>query len=162
MRSQKCLKCLTAAKELDGNHQVWFSNSKDLSLSHNKKRSILVGIHTMHMCVCVWWQNFTDLLLQFNFQFSYYTGNSNCRVNEEKTVRHASRPGESERGLGGPFLLWMHSLIYTQASIHCLHFTTVTSIIFVLSAKITTPQRPRKPPKSTDIWSVMHILSLSL
>ena len=54
------------------------------------------------------------------------------------------------------------SLIYTQASIHCLHFTTATSIIFVLSAKITTPQRPRKPPKSSDIWSVMHILSLSL
>ena len=51
------------------------------------------------------------------------------------------------------------SLIYTQASIHCLHFTTATSIIFVLSAKITTlhDQRTRKPPKSTDIWSVMHI-----
>ena len=54
------------------------------------------------------------------------------------------------------------SLIYTQASIHCLHFTTATPIIFVLSAKITTLQRTRKPPKSTDIWSVMHILSLSL
>ena len=163
MRSQKCLKCLTAAKELDGNHQVWFSNSKDLSLSHNKKRSILVGIHTMYMCVCVWWQNFTDLLLQFNFQFSYYTGNSNCLSTRKKTVRHASRPGESERGSWRPiFVMNALSLIYTQASIHCLHFTTVTSIIFVLSAKITTPQRPRKPPKSTDIWSVMSILSLSL
>ena len=161
MRSQKCLKCLTAAKELDGNHQVWFSNSKDLSLSHNKKRSILVGIHTMYMCVC---DDKTLLIYCFSLTFNFLTTlGIRIAVSTRKKLLGMQVGREKVKGgLGGPFLLWMHSLIYTQASIRCLHFTTVTSIIFVLSAKITTPQRPRKPPKSIDKWSVMHILSLSL
>ena len=87
------------------------SNSKE-PLSHNKKRSILVGIHTM--CVCVRWQNLTDLLLQFNFQFLTTLGIWTVVSTRKKTVRHAHRPGESEKGdLGGRFLLWMNCLQFT-------------------------------------------------
>lgn len=135
-----------------GNRQVWSVTVKNRF--RITKKTVDSSRHSHNVCVCVWWQNFTALLLQFNFQFSHYTGNSNCRINEEKkTVRHASRPGESERRSWRPiFVMKELSSIYTQASIHCLHFTTATSIIIFLSAKITTLQRPSKPPLIYGVW----------
>jgi len=159
MRSQKCFKTFDCAKEFGGNRQVWQVTVK------NRFRITKNGRFWSALTQCVW-DDKTLLIYCFSLTFNFLT-TLGIRIVvstwKKKTVRHASRPRVSERGSWRPiFVMNELSSIYTQASIHCLRFTTATSIIFVLSAKVTTPQRPLKPPKSTDIWSVMHILSLSL
>ena len=130
-------------------------------LSHNKKRSILVGIHTM----CVW-DDKTWLIYCFSLTFNFllhWEFELSCQRGKKLLGMRTGREKVKGGILEADFCYeWIVFNLHSSLTIHCLHFTTATSIIFVLSAKITTPQRPLKPPKSTDIWGVMSILSLSL
>ena len=130
-------------------------------LSHNKKRSILVGIHTM----CVW-DDKTWLIYCFSLTFNFslhWEFELSCQRGKKLLGMRTGLEKVKGGILEADFCYeWIVFKLHSSLTIHCLHFTTATSIIFVLSAKITTPQRPLKPPKSTDIWGVMSILSLSL
>ena len=90
------------------------SNSKE-PLSHNKKRSILVGIHTM--CVCVWddktWLIYCfsltfNFLLHWEFELSCQRGKKllGMRTGREKVKGGSWRP---------IFVMNELSSIYTQA-----------------------------------------------